>query len=114
MFLGYDRAAWTTKTHSRFQPWVLVKIYSISTRANGLAYYEDYQCYLSENSVHFARRIAISFSPGQAPFPARPSGGFPAVTGAFNTFVAAFSVCSMSASLCAVEMKPASNCDGAR
>lgn len=47
------------KTHSRFQPWVLVKIYSISTRANGLAYYEDYQRYLSENSVHFARRIAI-------------------------------------------------------
>lgn len=41
------------KTHSRFQPWVLVKIYSISTRANGLAYYEDYQRYLSENSVHY-------------------------------------------------------------
>jgi len=41
------------KTHSRFQPWVLVKIYSISTRANGLAYYEDYQRYLSDDSVHF-------------------------------------------------------------
>lgn len=41
------------KTHSRFQPWVLVKIYSISTSTNGLAYYyEDYQRYLSEISVH--------------------------------------------------------------
>jgi hypothetical protein len=31
------------KTHSRFQPWVLVKIISISTRANGVADYDDYQ-----------------------------------------------------------------------
>ncbi len=43
------------KTHSRFQPWVLVKIYSISTSTDGLAYYyyyEDYQRYLSKVTVH--------------------------------------------------------------
>ena len=32
----------------------------------------------------------------------------------FITFAAAFTVFSMSASLCAVERKPASNCDGAK
>ena len=31
-----------------------------------------------------------------------------------NTFAAARTVCSISANVCAVEMKPASNCDGAR
>jgi len=31
-----------------------------------------------------------------------------------NTFAAALTVFSMSAGLCAVEIKPASNCDGAR
>lgn len=41
------------KTHSRFQPWVLVKIVSISTSTDGLAYYyEGYQRYLSKISVH--------------------------------------------------------------
>jgi hypothetical protein len=57
------------KTHSRFQPWVLVKIVSISTRANGLVYYEDYQRYLSKITVHFARKIAKSSPAGQALFP---------------------------------------------
>jgi len=42
------------KTHSRFQPWVLVKIVSISTSTDGLANYEGYQRYLSKNSVHYA------------------------------------------------------------
>jgi len=56
------------KTHSRFQPWVLVKIVSISTRANGLAYYEDYQRYLSKITVHFAVKIAKSSPAGQALF----------------------------------------------
>ena len=32
----------------------------------------------------------------------------------FITFAAAFTVCSMSAAVCAVEINPASNCDGAR
>lgn len=42
------------KTHSRFQPWVLVKIYLISTITDGLAYYyEEYQCYLPNVSVHY-------------------------------------------------------------
>lgn len=58
------------KTHSRFQPWVLVKIFSISTRANGLAYYEDYYRYLSNNTVHFVAKIAKTASRGQALFPA--------------------------------------------
>ena len=31
-----------------------------------------------------------------------------------NTFAADFTVASMSRAVCAVEMKPASNCDGAR
>lgn len=57
------------KTHSRFQPWVLVKIYSISTRANGLAYYEDYQRYLSENSIHYGQIVANPLPAGQALFP---------------------------------------------
>jgi hypothetical protein len=56
------------KTHSRFQPWVLVKIFSISTRANGLAYYEGYQRYLSNNTAHFAVKIAKSSPAGQALF----------------------------------------------
>ena len=55
------------KTHSRFQPWVLVKIVSISTSSPGLAYYEDYYCYyLSDNSVHFALKIAGLLALGQA------------------------------------------------
>jgi hypothetical protein len=57
------------KTHSRFQPWVLVKICSTSTSANGLANYEGYQRYLSENAVHFRAKIANLSVPGQALFP---------------------------------------------
>jgi hypothetical protein len=62
------------KTHSRFQPWVLVKIISISTSTNGLAYYEDYQRYLSDDSVHFAGRLAVPAPKGQASFPAQRAG----------------------------------------
>jgi hypothetical protein len=46
------------KTHSRFQPWVLVKITSISTSANGIAGYDDYQNYLSNLIKHVPPRIA--------------------------------------------------------
>jgi hypothetical protein len=54
------------KTHSRFQPWVLVKIFSISTSTNGLAYYEDYyRRYLSDNSVHFADKLGNPWVKGQ-------------------------------------------------
>jgi hypothetical protein len=54
------------KTHSRFQPWVLVKIVSISTRANGLAYYEDYyRYYLSDISAHFELKIGNPLAKGQ-------------------------------------------------
>ncbi len=33
------------KTHSRFQPWVLVEIISISTSSPGIAGYDDYRNY---------------------------------------------------------------------
>ena len=46
------------KTHSRFQPWVLVEIALIATRANGIAGYDDYQNYLSNLSKHCESRIA--------------------------------------------------------
>ena len=42
------------------------------------------------------------------------SGPFVCQESPFITFAAAFTVFSMSPSLCAVERKPASNCDGAR
>jgi hypothetical protein len=58
------------KTHSRFQPWVLVKIVSISTSTDGLANYEDYQRYLSNISVHYARIVAKPLPTGQVLFPA--------------------------------------------
>jgi hypothetical protein len=55
------------KTHSRFQPWVLVKIFSISTSTNGLAYYEDYyRSYLSDNSAHFGHKLGDACDAGQA------------------------------------------------
>ncbi|MEK7780111.1 MAG: hypothetical protein AAB370_01255, partial [Verrucomicrobiota bacterium] len=57
------------KTHSRFQPWVLVKIVSISTSTDGLAYYyEGYQRYLSNVSVHYGRNLAKPLPTGQALF----------------------------------------------
>ena len=40
------------KTHSRFQPWVLAKFTSVSTRTNGIAAYDDYQNYLSNLIKH--------------------------------------------------------------
>ena len=47
------------KTHSRCQPWVLVKLVSISTRADGVADYDDYQRNLSNCSVHCEAKISI-------------------------------------------------------
>lgn len=59
------------KTHSRFQPWVLVKIDSISTSTDGLAYYyEDYyRRNLSNDSVHYGGSLAFPLPSGQALFP---------------------------------------------
>jgi hypothetical protein len=65
---GYGWPQGQQKTHSRCQPWVLVKSVSTSTRAAGVVGYDDYQSYLSNQCEHCSRRIARPKPPSSASF----------------------------------------------